>query len=303
MISKALSMAIAASFMLGVCSTLSSGSENAERADLSAACTGAEKIGRFDPTKDLFLAHFDIKTDTDDLHSAAAVATMLAHPRFACVDYLAVSGTYGTQGGNYVDPENLFAVAFGENWIEAHNRQDAAAQELATLAAPVLARGGHVWIMEGGQSDVSAKTLRQLMTMTDAADFASRYHVVQHSDWNERVTTPEDLAFLKATADYIKITDGNTVGNGTPGFQTADASAWDALIYAEVTGEVWAQAREIALRRNGSGYDDETIAAGGYNNQAIGAGGLDFSDASEMAYIFGYEHLADVDAFVDTFAK
>lgn len=303
MISKALSTAIAASFMLGACSTLSSDSEQAERADLVDPCASAEEIGRFDPSKDLFLAQFDIKTDTDDLHSAVAVATMLAHPRFACVDYLAVSGTYGTQGGTYVDPESLFKVAFGENWIEAHNRQDAAAQELALYAAPVLVRGGHVWIMEGGQSDVSAETLRQLLAMSDDADLASRFHVVQHSDWNERVTTPEDLALLKATADYIRIADGNTVGNGTPGFQTPDTSAWGALISSENTGGLWAQAREIALRKNGSGHDDETIAAGGYNNQAIGAGGIDFSDASEMAYIFGYEGLTDVDAFVDVFAK
>ena len=122
-------------------------------------CANAEMIGRFDPAKDLFLAHFDIKTDTDDLHSAAAVATMLASPGFECVNYRAVSGTYGTQGGNYVDPENIFADAFGENWIDAHSDREAAIQDLAAEVAETLSESGHVWIMEGGQSDVSAHVL------------------------------------------------------------------------------------------------------------------------------------------------
>lgn len=300
---KAFGVAIGASLALGACSNLSIPSQTDAQANLSEPCENTEKIGRFDPAKDLFLAQFDIKTDTDDLHSAAAVATMLAHPQFACVDYVAVSGTYGTQGGTYVDPESLFANAFGERWIDAHDRKEAAAEALAARAAPVLRNGGDVWIMEGGQSDVSAETLRQILAKSDDPDLAERFHVVQHSDWNERVTTPDDLAFLKATADYIKIPDGNAVGNGTPGFRTPDGAAWTDLLAAPKTGALWAQAKEIALRRNGSGYDDESIAAGGYDNQAIGAGGLDFSDTSEMAYIFGYETLADVDAFVDAFVK
>ena len=34
----------------------------------------AEKVGRFDTSRDLFLPQFDCKTDVDDLHSVAAVA-------------------------------------------------------------------------------------------------------------------------------------------------------------------------------------------------------------------------------------
>ena len=44
-------------------------------------------------------------------------------------------------------------------------------------------------------------------------------HVVQHSDWNEKSTLPEDLRFVKVNTDYQKIPDGNVVGNGTPGFR------------------------------------------------------------------------------------
>ncbi|MEO1659400.1 MAG: hypothetical protein AAFR51_00320 [Pseudomonadota bacterium] len=266
-------------------------------------CAASETIGRFDPAIDLFIAQFDIKTDTDDLHSAAAVATMLAHPRFACVDYLAVSGTYGTQGGSYVDPDTLFENAFGDRWIEAHNNRDTAAQTLALRIAPVIANGGHVWIMEAGQSDVSAATLAALPDGLRPPEVKAHLHIVQHSDWNERVTSPEALERVKREVDYIKIADGNAVGNGTPGFNTDDRSAWPALLNAASVGAIWHQAQALALKYNGSGHDDQSIAVGGYDNQAIGAGGLDFSDTSEAAYIFGYDALYDVDAFVAAFVQ
>ena len=300
---KTLGLWLSAGWVLAACmSAPAPVDEKQTSADIDA-CATAETIGQFDPKKDLFLAQFDIKTDTDDLHAAAAVATILAHPRFACVEYAAVSGTYGTQGGKYVDPETLFENAFGNNWVDAHERKAAAAAELAARARPVLANGGHVWIMEGGQSDVSAETLRQILASSDSGTVASRFHIVQHSDWNEQVTTSEDLAFVQSTADYIKIPDGNATGNGTPGFRTPDGSAWPALLAADDVGAIWSQAKEMALRNNGSARTEDGIAIGGYDNQAIGAGGLDFSDTSEMAHIFGYDSLTDVEAFVETFVR
>jgi len=77
-------------------------------------------MGRFDVQRDLYLAHFDLKTDVDDVHSAAAVATMLADPRFAEVRYHAVAGAYGTQEGLYVPANEVFDRAFGEHWSDAH---------------------------------------------------------------------------------------------------------------------------------------------------------------------------------------
>ncbi len=300
---RLLHICLAAGFILTACATTPESVDETSATTVVDTCATAQRIGRFDPAKDVFFAQFDIKTDTDDLHSAAAVATILSHPAFACVEYAAVSGTYGTQGGTYVDPDTLFENAFGDSWVDAHNRKAGAAAELAARAAPVLAKGGHVWIMEGGQSDVSAETLRQILAASEADDVANRFHIVQHSDWNEQVTTPEDLAFVQATADYIKIPDGNATGNGTPGFRTPDGSTWASLLSAKDVGAIWAQAKDMALRNNGSGRTEEGIAIGGYDNQAIGAGGLDFSDTSEMAYIFGYDSLADVDAFVETFVR
>lgn len=263
-------------------------------------CANAEKIGRFDPANDLFLAHFDIKTDTDDLHSAAAVATVLASPKFECVNYRAVSGTYGTQGGQYVDPQNIFKDAFGPNWVDAHRNRDAAVARLAADVAETLSTGGHVWIMEGGQSDVSAATLRAVLEADRNAPL-KHVHVVQHSEWNERTTSETALAFVKTRAAYVKIPDGNAPDNGSPDFNTPDPAIWPALLAHPKVGPLWADVKALALSNNGAGFDDASIAAGGYNNKTIGAGGLDFSDTAEAMWIFGYENLVDEKAFVDAF--
>lgn len=265
------------------------------------ACQTAEKIGRFDPTSDLFLAQFDIKTDTDDLHSAAAVATFLASPKFECVNYRAVSGSYGTQGGTYVDPGTIFADAFGGNWVNAHVDREAATQRLAKDVTKTLKAGGHVWIMEGGQSDVSAETLRNVLKDYRDAPLKTNVHLVQHSDWNERVTSEAALSFVKTNTDYVKIPDGNAQGNGSPGFRTEATAVWPALLADPNVGPIWTTAQRLALSKNGKGYDDVTIAADGYNNKAIGAGGLDFSDTSEAMWIFGYENLVDEAEFVKVF--
>lgn len=265
------------------------------------ACETAEKIGRFDPTSDLFLAQFDIKTDTDDLHSAAAVATFLASPKFECVNYRAVSGSYGTQGGVYVDPETIFADAFGGNWVNAHGDRDAATKRLAKDVSKTLQAGGHVWIMEGGQSDVSAETLRNVLKDYRDAPLKTNVHLVQHSDWNERVTSEAALSFVKTHVDYVKIPDGNMAGNGSPGFRTEAKAVWPALLADPNVGPIWMTTQKLALSKNGNGFDEVTIAAGGYDNKAIGMGGLDFSDTSEAMWIFGYEDLVDEAAFVKAF--
>jgi hypothetical protein len=73
-----------------------------------------ELIGKFNADSDLFLAEFDCKTDVDDIHSVAGVATMLANPRFSRVRFHAVAGSYGIQEGLYVPANELFEAAFGK---------------------------------------------------------------------------------------------------------------------------------------------------------------------------------------------
>jgi hypothetical protein len=57
--------------------------------------SGSEE--RFDVQKDLLLAQFDCKTDVDDLHSAAALVTLLSNPKYSKIKFHAVAGTYGIQ--------------------------------------------------------------------------------------------------------------------------------------------------------------------------------------------------------------
>ena len=110
-------------------------------------------LGRFDRDKDLYLAHFDVKTDVDDVHSVAGVATMLADPRFSKIKYHAVAGAYGIQEGLYVPAEEVFELAFGEHWSDAHGDFDKALDEVRILSVETLNNGGAIWIADAGQSN------------------------------------------------------------------------------------------------------------------------------------------------------
>ncbi|HSH10104.1 MAG TPA: hypothetical protein VK995_06920 [Oceanipulchritudo sp.] len=158
-----------------------------------------QSLGRFSVEKDLFLAQFDSKTDVDDIHSVAAVATILADPRFSEVRYHAVAGAYGIQDGLYVPANELFELAFGSNWSDAHTDYERALGEVSSLVTETLKMGGTVWIADAGQSDFTADIVRQMEAVLPEIDLKERIHVVQHSEWNEKVTTPEKLAYVKAT--------------------------------------------------------------------------------------------------------
>ncbi len=119
-------------------------------------------------------------------------------------------------------------------------------------------------------------------------------HVVQHAEWNEEVTTPEKLDFVKRNTDYLKIPDGNGVGNGTPGFRDPEFTDWDDKITDSALTEIWQLAVDIANRYNG--------AEGRYNNEAILAGGLDFSDLSEVCWILGLQDIRDTEQFFKQYA-
>jgi hypothetical protein len=254
-----------------------------------------QKIGRFDPTRDLFLAQFDSKTDVDDLHSIAGVATMLAHPRLAGVKYHAVAGAYGMQGGLYVPSPELFDLAFGDQWSDAHHHYEEALAEVAGRAAETLRAGGSVWIAEAGQSDFSADLARRMAETLPEVDLRTRFHVVQHSNWNEEVTSPEDLAHVQTQTSYHKIPDGNGLHNGSPCFKTDDWHEWRAYLRDERLIRIWEMAIALADRYNGS--EDR------YLNTAIAAGGMDFSDVAETCWIFGYEDLIDAEDFFQTFGQ
>ena len=250
-------------------------------------------LGSFDRNRDLYLAHFDSRTDVDDIQSVAGVATMLADPRLSDVNYHAVAGAYGIQEGLYVPAEELFNLAFEEHWSDAHADRDNALDEVSGLALKTLTDGGTIWIAEAGQSDFSAALLRRIQILMPGADLKEHVHIVQHSDWNEESTTAEDLAFVKESASYHKIPDGNAVGNGSPGFRSETAINWQDQIGNSRLTEIWTTAIGIANTYNGRD--------GRYLNEAIEKGGLDFSDVAETAWIFGFRDLVDANDFFEEF--
>lgn len=251
--------------------------------------------GRFNVQVDLLLAQFDCKTDVDDLHSVAALSTLLSNSNFSKIKYHAVAGTYGTQEGFYVPPNELFQLAFGNSWTDAHKNIESAIIRVKIIVESTLANGGDIWIAEAGQSDFSAELVRNIQADLPNVKTVQRIHVVQHSDWNEKVTTPEDLQFIKQNTDYQKIADGNIVGNGTPGFRSPEFTGWKNKITNPRLKEIWQLANDLGIKYNGKD--------GRYKNAAVAAGGLDFSDLSETCWILGIEDIKDAEHFFNLYCN
>ena len=255
----------------------------------------SQKAGNFDIGKDLILAHFDCKTDVDDLQSVAALVTLLADIKFSKINYHAVAGTYGVQEGLYVPPNDLFKLAFGDNWTDAHENIENAVAKVKVIAKATLENQGDIWIADAGQSDFSAELIKAIQSDLPNMNISQRIHLVQHSDWNEEVTSQDCLDFVKKTIDYQKIPDGNHVGNGTPGFRSPEYTKWKDKIRNPKLIETWQLAIDLSNRYNGKN--------GRYLNEAIATGGLDFSDLSEVCWILGIQDIKDVEEFFNLYAN
>lgn len=256
-------------------------------------CTGEnvqeENPGGFDLSKDLLLVQYDFKTDVDDLHSVAAFGTLVSNTAFSQIKYHAVAGAYGTQTGLYVPPNELCQLAFGEKWSDAHENFDKAIEEVKNIALGVLAKQGDIWIAEGGQSDFSAALVLAIQAENPDLNTVDRIHIIQHADWNEEVTSPSSLAFVKENTDYQKIPDGNAVGNGTPGFRSGQVFNLEDFFSDQRLLSIWKLAIDLGNQYNGE--------EGRYLNESIKSGGLDFSDFSEVCWILGLHELKDSEQF------
>ncbi|MEG3659030.1 hypothetical protein V5097_16580 [Arenibacter palladensis] len=256
---------------------------------------GALQAGSFNIEKDFLLVQYDCKTDVDDLHTIAAFFTLMSDPNFSKINYHAVAGTYGIQGGLYVPPNPLLELAFKDNWTNAHNNTQTAVEQVRSKITATLLNKGDVWIAEAGQSDFTAELIKSIQTNLPEIITSENIHVVQHSDWNEKSTSPEDLEFVKKNTDYHKIPDGNVVGNGTPGFLAAEYTQWKDKITNPQLIEVWELAIEISNEYNGKD--------GRYNNKAISQGGMDFSDLSEVCWILGINDIKDTAEFFNIYSN
>ena len=253
------------------------------------------KQGGFNIEKDLLLVQFDCKTDVDDLHTIAAFATLMSTPQYSTIHYHAVAGTYGVQEGLYVPPNELFQLAFGQNWSDADANRKKAIEKVLMIATETLSGQGDIWIAEAGQSDFSAGLIEKIQLEFPAMNLSERIHVVQHSDWNEEVTDQNKLDFVKNTITYHKIPDGNAVGNGSPGFRSPKNIDWKSQYSNIQLIEIWELALDISNKYNGK--------EGRYLNEAIAAGGLDFSDLSEVCWILGIQDIKDADQFFKEYAN
>ena len=250
--------------------------------DVGSGGGGSGQLGRFDKGRDLLLCNYDGKPDEDDLHSVAGWATMLRDPRFSGVNYHCTAGAYGRQGGRFIDEPRLFDLAFDARWADADANWSRAVRVAADKAVQVLNSGGDVWVAEAGQSDFTADVVRRVRSQLPSVNTTRRIHVVQHSQWNEDQTTPNDLAYTRSNTDYIKIADGNTSGNGTADLHSRDGGQWNRATSDAQVGAIWREARAAASRWFGIDWD----------NPAIEAGGMDFSDTVEVMYIFGFGNLS-----------
>ncbi|APQ18993.1 hypothetical protein [Maribacter hydrothermalis] len=248
---------------------------------------------KFDISKDLLLVQLDCKTDIDDLHTAAGLVTLLHHPDYKNLKYLAGAGTYGIQEGLYVPPNELMKLAFKNNWVDADKEWEKSVDKVVNKVLKTINNGGSVWVAEAGQSDFTADWVKKLSEVNSSINIKEKIHVVQHSDWNESVTEPTKLKYTQTVTDYHKIDDGNAVGNGTPGLKSDGKVDWESKINDKHITKVWNTAIRLGNEYNGKD--------GRYLNESIAEGGLDFSDLTEVCYILDLMEIKDADEFFTYF--
>ena len=258
---------------------------------------------QFDVRKDILIAQFDSKPDPDDIHAQAALGTLLSHPDLEGVRCYAVAGAIGIQDGEFIDSTELFNLAFGpegQGWTNAHRDWHGSVTSIHEQVAPILKAGGKVWVQEAGQSDITAAWIRSLLADGfSEAVIKARVIVVQHSQWNEDKSTPDDLIYVKEKANYQQIDDGNARirtgpdrGPDTPQYLSENT---EFLEQAKTTAnekarQLWAEADRIC---------DALTYRPDYSR--ISTGGIDFSDCVENMWIFDITGVDTVDAFWQRF--
>lgn len=272
------------------------------------AFSATEKV-KFDRKKDLLLLQYDSKPDPDDIHAIAAAGSILAHPDFQNINYYAVSGAYGKQGGKFMHSPALFTLAFGDEnakWTDRHTDNKGTVKRIKDKVKSTIQSGGRIWVAEAGQSDVTADWIAALIKEgITPATIKSQVVVIQHSQWNEDETTADDLAYVKQHSWYVQLDDGNAPYGttewgdrgdySTPGYQNKVQTFLPAAKASPIkqAQALWQKADQVILRYYPGGYTEEW--------SSIHHGGVDFSDTSEVWFILNMSGLHTISEFWDTF--
>ena len=273
---------------------------------ITPASPDRDNFPSFVKSKDLLIFQFDNRPDPDDIHSQAAVGSMIQHSDFDGVNTYAVLGATGTQGHEILNSTSLMNLIFGpegtDTWTDARsfNEKDGnpnqrwitSVERVSNIAKPILMNGGNVWVMEAGQSHITRDWIEALQANGISQDICkARIFIVQHSGWNHTHNRKEDLEFLKENAEYIRIADGNRdtndpgeEDNDTPDFQTDDA---EVKSHKGLRSAAKTDANPNAATRAIWKEADRIIEEMGFNEEwsSITKGGLDFSDTSEAWWI------------------
>ena len=274
---------------LALCSLLVSAPATAEPQAAPGASPGAsedtsaaeEPQPLMDIERDLLSLHYDHAPDKDDGHSAAADLTLLQTlygEEWIDQHVVPVSGAYGTNKRSFNSASDaVMDATFGEEgWIAADEDWDAAVATLAERWMQTLENGGDIYVKEGGQSDITADVVRVIQEKMPDLAVNERVHVVQHSNWNEKHTSKDDLAFTQEVTNYIRIEDANRYLNIKGGDDVFEKAAREHPQF----GQAWQAAFEY------------------YNPDRR----LDFSDTGELMHILGLGEMS-VDDFRTRFLE
>lgn len=274
---------------------------------LLAPSAMADDIGRFNTDTDFYLGHFDMKPDHDDVQAAAALGSLLEHPDFNAMrtsNRLMVYGAIGSQSGTQINPTELFDIAFGTNrsfhWTNALSSRSASLGRAFRRSKAAIRGGGKVWIQEAGQSDFTRDLLSRLRNDTTSGNLSNtriknNVMVVQHSEYNEDMTSGNDLRDTRNWATYVAVDDGNerwgvgpNRGPNTPKYKDERTSLLrdaERQSTSPNTFRIWRASKSV--------IEDNPARNGSFNNPTIRDGGVDFSDCVENFYIFQLGSRAD----------
>ena len=239
-------------------------------------CEQEDRTRNFNPETDLISLHYDHAPDKDDGQSAAADRTILESlfgRAWIKQHVVAVSGAYGKNAGSFnFKSDVVMDIAWNNcgGWLSGHNSRDKVIDILCERWIATLESGGNVWVKEGGQSDLTADTIKKIIVKITDLDIKIGIHVVQHSKWNENQTTDSALEYTKKQVQYIKIPDANAYLN----LKGGDSDFEKAALAHPTYGPVWKAAFAY--------YDPKER--------------LDFSDTGELLYILGFGEI-DIDGF------